>query len=279
MADTLTAPTAPPPPGPPPQDKAKSPRARKAWRVLGALYAVVTLVLGVGQAVAQIAHEERTIVREFDATGVRSIEVRDPAGRVRVVGDETRTDSITVTARVSDGLRHTGRSERLEGDRLVLETTCPIMFSSFCMVDYTIETPPGLDVTVRSETGASIEGIDGAVAVTSTQTAIEVTDVSGPLTIDNDQGSVLASGIRSQQVVVSTDQGEVRLRFTEPPRSVEAESDQGSVEIVIPDDDTAYRLTTDTDQGSVERDIRTDPEGARSIDASTEQGDVVIRYP
>jgi hypothetical protein len=285
MADTLTAPTAPPPPDEPrgPSEpygpRKKSPRVRKAWRVLGAAYAVVTLVLGVGQAVAQIAHEERTIVREFDATDVRSIEVDNPAGRVRVVGDETRTDGITVTARLSDGLRHTGHSERLDGDRLVLATTCPIMFSSFCMVDYTIETPPGLDVNVRSETGSSIEGIDGAVTVSSDQTAIELTDVSGPLTIDNDQGSVLASGLRSQQVKVSTDQGDVRLRFTEPPRSVEADAEQGTVEIVVPDDDEAYRLTTEIDQGTVERDIRTDPEAARSITATTDQGNVVIRYP
>jgi hypothetical protein len=290
MSDTTTTTTAAPPttgePGPrrpsDPDwvDNVLGKRwVRPSWRALGALYAVVTLVFGVGTFVSQLAHEEETTSREFDATQVRSIAVDNRAGRVRVVGDDSRTDTITVTARISEGLRGTGHSERIEGDRLVLETSCPLVMSNFCMVDYTIETPPGVDVSVSSETGASIEGIDGAVDVDTDRTAIEITDVSGPLRIDNDQGSVRASGLRSPRVVVTTDLGEVRLRFTEPPESVEAGSDQGSVEIVVPEDDTAYRLETSTDQGGIERDIRTDPDGDRAIIASTDQGDIVIRYP
>jgi len=60
---------------------------------------------------------------------------------------------------------------------------------------------------------------------------------------------------------------------------VVAESDQGDVEVVVPDGDELYALTTDSDQGNVDREIRADPRSDRSITATTDQGDVIVRYP
>ena len=87
------------------------------------------------------------------------------------------------------------------------------------------------------------------------------------------------SGLRSSDVEATTDQGGVALRFDAEPQRVVADSDQGNVEVVVPQGEAFYRLDTDTDQGRVVRDIRTDPTSDRSITASTDQGDVILRYP
>jgi hypothetical protein len=242
--------------------------------------AVLLLPWGVLQVVAQLAHEEHTESRDFPADGIRLIEVHDASGEVRIVGAEGGEggDTIRVTADISEGLRATGHSERIEGDRLVLEATCPFV-SSFCEVSYTIETPPGIDVLVRSDRGATIEGMEGEVDVQVDEGSIDLARVSGPVRADADQGSVRAASLRSADVEASTDQGEVFLRFLDAPRRVVADADQGDVEIVLPTGDELYALTTDADQGSVTRDIRADPGSERSITATTDQDDVLLRYP
>lgn len=276
------APAAPPAGGPPPP----SLRVQRFWKIGGSVVAAVLLPWGVLQAVAQWAHEEHTEDLTFPADGIRLIEVHSADGEVRIVGGDgdssgsgDRGDEIAVTAHISEGLRSTGHTERIEGDRLVLEATCPLIFSSFCTVDYTVEAPSDVDVLVRSDRGATIEGIDGEVDVKSDQGGIDLARLRGPVRADADQGSVRASGLRSTDVVASSDQGEVFLRFLDVPRRVVAESDQGDVEVVVPDSDELYALTTDTDQGSVTRDIRADPRSDRSITATTDQGDVILRYP
>jgi hypothetical protein len=254
---------------------------RKLWQIGGSVLAVLLLPWGVLQAVAQWAHEEHDEQHVFPADGIRLIEVHSASGDVRIVGSEGEGagDEITVNAHISEGLRATGHSERIEGDRLVLEATCPILFSSFCRVTYSVETPPGVDVLVRSDRGATIEGIDGDVDVASDQGTIDLARLRGTVRADADQGSVRASSLRSTDVEASSDQGEVLLRFVDLPRRVVAESDQGDVEVVVPESDEFYALTTDTDQGSVARDVRADPRSDRSITATTDQGDVVVRYP
>jgi hypothetical protein len=287
----VSAPTAtvPPPAGPsaptgqpPAEPPSPSLKARRLWRFGGMVIAVILLPFGVLNVVSQLAHEEHTEVRGFPAEGIRLIEVHNSTGHVRIVGDESgggADDTITVTTHVSTGLRKTGHSQRVEGDRLLLDATCPSFLSSFCEVIYTVETPPGVDVLVRSELGVTVEGIDGDVDVTSDQGGVELSRIGGTLRADSDQGTVRGSGLRSPDVEATTDQGGVALRFDAEPERVVADSDQGDVEVVVPDGEAFYRLDTDTDQGRVVRDIRTDPSSDRSITASTDQGDVILRYP
>jgi hypothetical protein len=276
--DTEVVTAAPPAGGPP----LPSLRVQRFWKIGGSLAAVLLLLWGVLQAVTQWAHEEHTEHLAFPAEGIRMVEVHSADGEVRIVGGEGSDDGedeITVTAHISEGLRSTGHTERIEGDRLVLEATCPLFFTSFCTVDYTVEVPSDVDVLVRSDRGATIEGIDGEVDVESDQGGIDLARLRGPVRADADQGSVRASGLRSTDVVASSDQGEVFLRFLDVPRRVVAESDQGDVEVVVPEGDEFYALTTDTDQGEVRRDVRADPRSDRSITATTDQGDVILRYP
>jgi hypothetical protein len=277
--DTVTVPTAEGPSGGSGAPAPPSTRVRRFWKIGGSVLAVFLLPFGVMQVVTELAHEEHTEHRAFPADGIRVIEVRSGSdSAVRIVGGEG-SDEIRVTAHVSEGLRSTGHSERVVGDRLVLASTCPVFFSSFCAVNYTVETPSDVDVLVHSNRGATIEGIDGDVEVEVDQGSIDLAGLSGTVRAHADQGSVRASPLRSTDVEASTDQGDVFLRFFEEPRRVVVESDQGDVEVVVPGGEAFYALTTDTDQGKISRDIRADPRSDRSISATTDQGNVVLRYP
>lgn len=287
-ADTLAPPTGPPPGAtvPPGTDSPPPPRwLRRLWRIGGSLAAVVLLPFAALQIVSQLAHEEFTVDRQFPADGIATIEVHNSTGRVRIVGQEGGAgtsegdDMITVTAHVSEGLRSTGHSQRIEGDRLVLDATCPIFLESFCEVTYTVETPPDVDVVVRGDRGASVEGIDGDVDVAADQGSIDLSRLAGTVVADADQGSVRGSGLRSEDVEATTDQGDVFLRFEDAPRRVVVDSDQGDVEVVLPAGPAEYEVVTDSDQGRVTRDIDTKPSTDRSITATTDQGDVTLRYP
>jgi hypothetical protein len=71
----------------------------------------------------------------------------------------------------------------------------------------------------------------------------------------------------------------VRLEFLDPPDDVVASSDNGSVEVVIPDVGAiAYRVDAESDNGTVSFPIRTDPDGDRTITATSDNGDVTITY-
>ena len=66
----------------------------------------------------------------------------------------------------------------------------------------------------------------------------------------------------------------MRLAFADPPRSVRATSRDGSVQLTLPDDRTAYHVTVSTKDGSSDVTVPTDSTAPRRITASTSDGDV-----
>jgi hypothetical protein len=255
-------------------------RARAAWKVLGGLFAAFLLVTGVIQVVVRLAHEEFTIVEEFPAGEVARLDVDSDTGRVTIRGSDANRDTVRVTARVSHGLRRTGHSQRLQDDRLVLDSTCPIFFSDFCEVRYTVEVPTDMDVVVRSSTGRIVvEGVNGDVDLSTDAGSIEVADVDGDLLrMDSDSGSVDATAVGSSDVVATTDAGRVYTGFVDAPRAVRADSDAGRVEVVLPEGDEAYDVEADSAAGSVDVEVNQDSRSSRSVTATSEAGSVTVRY-
>jgi DUF4097 and DUF4098 domain-containing protein YvlB len=102
--------------------------------------------------------------------------------------------------------------------------------------------------------------------------------VGGDLSISTDNGSVNARGISSDRVAVDSDNGDVSLGFQRPPSSLTTHSDNGDVTVALPNGGAAYALHTVTDNGDVSTPIRTDPTSARRIRATSNNGDITIRY-
>ena len=250
---------------------------RGLWKAFAALLVIAAFVSGTFQIVTLLAHEERTVETSYPAEGIARIDVDNSTGSVRVVA--TEGDTIEVTARISDGLRSTGESQQIVGDTLVLRGTCPNFGSDWCRVSYTISLPSSLDVTVDADDGSvDVIGVTGDVDLDSDHGSIEMESLSGSIRATNDDGSIVGTGLRSQTVRVDTDHGRVALGFVAPPTSVLATSNDGSVEVVVPDDGTAYRLEMDTDDGSQNNELPlVDANADRSIVLRTDHGSVTAR--
>jgi hypothetical protein len=251
---------------------------RLLWRLLGSLLAVGALGMATLQTVVQLAHEVETVSAEFeDLDGIDVLEVFVDGGEVRIVGRDT--DRIRLTGEINHGLVQTEHRERVDRGRVEISADCPLLLSSFCDVDYTIEVPHDMDVVVRNRDGvARLTSLDGTVVASTDNGRVDVDDVTGPLELSSENGSVRGASIASASVTATTENGSVHLTFREPPDTVVARSENGSVEIVVPDDDTLYRVQTDTDHGSADSAVRTDPTSERVIVATTENGNVTVRY-
>jgi Putative adhesin len=249
-----------------------------AWRAVGGVLAIGSVGWAGFNVVELIAHEERTEVSTYDAGAVDILDVGNANGPVTIVGTAER-DEITVTARISDGLRATSEQQTLVDGRLELRGSCPTFGSEWCEVKYTIELPSDVDVRADTDNGRlSVLGLAGPVDLHADNGAVEVSDVSGRLTINGDNTSITATGLTSDSVITETDNGSQTIELLEPPRSIEARSDNGSIDVVLPQTEDAYVLEISTDNGDISRDIRTDPAAARHILVETDNGDAIVRY-
>lgn len=248
------------------------------WKAVGGVLAIGTVGWGAFNVAALVAHEERTETRTYDAAAVRVIDVQNSAGSVTIQGAPGRHE-ITVTARISDGLRETEERQALVDGRLELRASCPLIGSEWCNVKYTIEAPADVEVRADTDNGRlTVRRVDGPVDLQADNGSVEVADVPGDVTIGADNGSITGSRLASATVMADTDNGSITLEFVEPPTTVEARSDNGRVEVVLPDTEDFYNLDITTDNGEVSRDIRNDPTSSRRITIQTDNGDVTARY-
>jgi hypothetical protein len=259
----------------PPTPVAPSPRVRTTWRVLGSLAAAGLLLFGVAEGISQLAHEEHTELRTFAADGVAVLDVDVASGSVDVTAADV--DEITVEARVSRGLRPTGHDERLEGDRLVLSATCPLWLSEFCSVHYDVTVPP--EVEVRAHVGdgrLQVIGTSGPVEASTGNGSVTLVDVEGDADLHSGNGSIDADGMVADVVTADTENGSIDLGFVAAPTSVTADSSNGSVEVRLPEVDGGYRVDMDTDNGSTDLAVATDPASGRHVTATSDNGDVRV---
>jgi hypothetical protein len=276
-----TRPTGPAVPLPPPRTGGRPPRrtpdaVRVLWKVFAGLLVVGALVWGPYQVVVLLAHEERVELSSYPAAGLARLQVDSASGSIRVEG--TDGDSIEVRAEISDGLRRTGESQTVDGETLRLDSTCPNYGSDWCWVNYRIRAPRELELVLDSDNSSiRVAGMTGAVSAHADNGSVELSDLAGPIDVSADNGRVEASRLTSSTVTADTDNGRITLEFAAPPTMVEASADNGSVEVVVPDDGTSYRLDIETDHGGQTEDVPIDSSSPRSIIIRTDNGSATAR--
>jgi hypothetical protein len=290
MSDVIdtppTGPAAPLPPPPPtapaplrgaPRRTKRSPAGvRVLWKVFAGILIVGALVWGPYSIVTLLAHEERVETESFPAAGIARLHVGSSSGSIEITAVDIAT--VDVRAEISDGLRRTGESRDLIDDELRLRSTCPNFGSDFCWVDYQIRVPRDLELVVDSDNGSiTVTGSAASITADSDNGSLRVNDVSGPLQLSSDNGRVEATQLRSRHVTAGTDTGRVELEFDAAPTTVLATSSNGRVEVVVPNDGTAYRVEVHSDNGSETIDVPTDPAGDRSITVRTDNGSATAR--
>lgn len=272
MTDLLESPR--PVPAPPP--RSPRPRGARWWWVIAGLMIVGTLLWGLVQMVVALAHEERVETETFDAAAVTALRVDSASGRVTITA--TETSEISVRAAISDGLRSTGESREVIDGELVLRTTCPVFGSDFCRTSYDIEVPRDLPITVRTANGRTeITGAAGPIDINGDHGNVVLDRVTGPLVASTDNGVIHGIGLAMATADVDSDNGRVTLEFAAAPTNVEATTDNGSVEVVVPDDGTAYRVDLRTGNGREDQQVRVDPASPRALTLSTSNGNVTVR--
>ncbi len=253
---------------------------RMAWLVVGCLAAVPLLGFGVIQAASTVAHEERTEVTTIDVadTDVTGLVVDNGAGSVTVVGVDD-ADAIVVRAHISDGLRDTGHRVTTRDDHVFVHGTCPLFGSEWCSVDYTVEVPTDVFVNVTGLGSVRVSDVDGGLVADSRTGGVELVRVGGDVSASSDQGRVEGRDLTAPRVTARADQGRVALEFADSPEMIDAEADQGSIDIVVPDDpDVFYAVDPDADQGSVSLRVNQDTRSDRTIRVKADQGSITVRY-
>ena len=251
---------------------------RPLWRIGGSALAVFLLLFGVVQVVVLIAHDSRTVESTFPAADLNAVEIHsDSGGRVEVVG--TDADEVRIVARIEDGLRATCYQERVQGDRLVVSSSCPVMLSVFCLVSYRVEVPAAMTVVVTDDAGSiSVSDVDGDVDVRTDAGGVDLVRIGGIVNARSDAGSVSGVGLTSSHVTAGSDAGRVALDFSRAPAAVVATSDAGSVDVVVPATGEVYNVSASSDAGAETIDVDTSPSSERSVVANSDAGSVSVRY-
>ena len=251
---------------------------RTAWIAVGSIVAAAALASGTFNVVELLAHEMETRVESFDADGIAVLDVRNGAGSVTIASADV--DQITVRARIGHGLRRSGSSIRVEGDRLVVRGSCPAIGSQWCDVRYTIEVPADIDLVVNADNDSiRVTGIDGRVELHSDNGSIRITDVTGDVELSADNGSIDAVGLTSNSVQADSDNGSIDLELRQPPQTVSVSSDNGNIVVVVPRGEETYAVDLSTDNGNTNNGLSTDVSSDRHVTGSSDNGDVTVRYP
>jgi hypothetical protein len=254
--------------------------SRAMWIVFGSVFAVVALAYGTYTVVGLVAYAHNSTHVEFtgaEAAAVTKVEVHSDAGSVHITG--TDEDRIVVDGDVTYGLQKPRNETHIEGDTLIVRSSCSAFSNTWCNVNYTISVPAHLAVVVRGEGGVvRIERVDGPIDASASGGGVRVVDVGGDLRLDSSGGGVRGEQLRSDVVGADSSGGGVRLSFVEPPTSVRADSSGGGVTVEVPRPD-AYNIDADSSGGGVDvSDVAHDPRSGRVIIVDSSGGGVTVRY-
>lgn len=248
------------------------------WIAIGSVTTVFTLALATFLVISVIAHEEVTEIDTFAASDVTALDLHGENSTIEVVGRDV--GEIRVVSHIDHGLRRTATTTEIRDGTLVVDNDCPSGPPVHCRVDYEIVVPHDLPVALESDNG-TVHARDlraGLVARTDNG-SIEVVRISGRTELRSRNGSVVGRGLRSPETEARTSNGRVELSFSDAPQTVGAHSANGSIEVIVPDDDTTYQVHADTANGSTDTPVRLDPGADRVITAETRNGSVTVRYP
>ena len=258
------------PPGP-----TVTPRVRTAWRVAASVAAVLLLAFGVTQTISVLAHGERHLSPTFAAAAIEVVEIEVESGSVEVVAADV--DEITVSTTVSDGFRPTGVDHEVVGERLLLSGTCPLYLSTFCAVHFDVRVPADVAVVARVDDGpVRVIGVAGAVEVDADNSGVELVSRAARRPSAAPMAPSPARTCRVPRSTRSTQNGSVDLGFTAAPETVLATSENGSVEVRLPEVVGDYRVEAGTDNGSTQIEVATDPASSRSVVLRSDDGDLRV---
>jgi GNAT superfamily N-acetyltransferase len=237
--------------------------------VLGALVTIALVVAVVSRSTARGSVDVLTF-----AEPVRALSCALEAGTVDVVA--STGDGAVVRRTVRHGRRRPSTFERLDGDRLVLESHRPRgWWPGWWWVDYEVHVPRASSVTAHTAAGRlSVAGVDGAVELTSQAGKLRVHATGGRLRLRSSAGSIEGVDLRSPEAEIRTEAGHVVLSFVAPPACVDVTATAGAIEVHVPGG--PYAVDASSTAGRVQVAVPTDPGSTRRVAARSKAGSVRV---
>ena len=201
-----------------------------------------------------------------------TFEIRNTNGLIEVSPGDG--DQIVVTAEkiakaatddaAKDAAEKIEIRETTSGDSIILDSKISVsgMFGGNRQVKFHVRAPRGT-----------------ALRLSNTNGAIEITDMTGEMTLDTTNGAVKAVGI-SGVTHASTTNGGVSLDFDSlPAAGISAETTNGAVVVTIPKDAKA-RINARVSNGGIETDglaLAVTEQSRRRLDATINGGGIELR--
>lgn len=235
----------------------RSPASRTLLTVLGTIAAVAVvagLVLGA------------SVLKRGTTTSTTDIALDDPAQIVIDAGSadvrlvQGSPGVVRVRASVTSGLRKTDFQVGRRGDAIKLAASCQSWLNPGCGVEATLELPKGFPVLIRTTTGD-----------------VAVRDISaGVLKVLSAGGDFSGSGLKLDELDVTTASGDIFASFAKQPYGVKMTSRSGDVRAKMAGGKRTYAVTTRSRSGDVSSDLESDDKGAGFVRARTASGDISL---
>ncbi|TYB67680.1 DUF4097 domain-containing protein [Nonomuraea sp. PA05] len=207
-------------------------------------------------------HNQDTVT--YDVTDkVAGLRVEADSGTVEVI--ESDREGIHVSERLTWRKEKPKTTHAVRGDTLELSFTCPTSWGLgaagvSCDVSYRVEVPKGLRVKAGTDSGD-----------------LTLTDLSGEIEATSDSGAIVAGGLTGKRLVARTDSGDMTLTFTGQPDKVTTTTDSGSTQIHVPRG--PYNVVAKTDSGGKAITTDSDASAPRSIELTSDSGDLAVSTP
>ncbi|HYH50055.1 MAG TPA: DUF4097 family beta strand repeat-containing protein [Acidimicrobiia bacterium] len=210
----------------------------------------------------------------------KSVSIDLTVGEVQILPSQN-DDEISVRRRVTYGLRAPVLEERIDGDTFrISDGDCAMPVWGVCHVKWLVLVPPHLPVAVTTHTGGiTVRGLAGPVNLTSESGDVKARTLSGQaVQLLSHEGSVSGTDIRSSHVVATSTSGDISLTFRTAPKLVRGHTGTGSVEVILPEGDEAYKVTARVaeGQGKTITGVKQDDNANRNINVRSDTGEIRV---
>jgi Putative adhesin len=158
-----------------------------------------------------------------------------------------------------------------------LGARCGEFLAVRCDVRHEVQVPPAFEVLIDGVDGdVTASRLSGPLTVDRLTGDITAVDLSGPLDLRTSAGEITGEALRAEELMATSDTGDVRLELVVPPRSVEVTTASGEVDLAVPAD-TTYRVDASTDSGEERVLVPLDSTSTRTLRVDGDTGDVTVR--
>ncbi|MGW0336501.1 DUF4097 family beta strand repeat-containing protein [Streptomyces sp. NPDC003011] len=240
-------------------------------RCLGVVLAVLPIAVGCGGSDDQKPGSAGKFGTSFSAAVESHLLITTDNGvRLRPADG----DRVGVDEHVDDHWAH-------HDDTWTLDLSCPEPSADGtpCPRMPQVRIPDGVSVTVTARNaGVDVAGVTGTLDLTTVNGDVTVTRSGrddGKVRLSTRNGSVRATGLAAGRLSAGTTNGDVALACAAAPSGITAVTTNGSVDVTVPHDTPAYRVSAVTGNGRTTVTVPTrDAARSRTMTLTTVNGDI-----